>query len=182
MNSHSIIATYLNKHKRYYATWDRIRIAMDACGAFSTEELWRPSIFTIDSNADNSIFKGLHLDAPSSLAPKNSEGNLFSGLPGDFDLPPLDQAPLETEVEQTLSRDLQAAPPIDHHDEDHVDEHDVWNFDADPSQTPTGPRLHTWEAFQLKEDRPPHPAYFSEAGEGAFNAAFQQREQSTGII
>jgi hypothetical protein len=155
---------------------------MDACGAFSAEELWRPSIFTVDSNADDSIFKALRLDALSSLAPKDTEGNLFDGLPGDFELPPLELAPLETEVEQTCSRDLQAAPLSDHHGDEHPDEHDVWNFDAEPSQPLTEPRLHTWEAFQLKEDRPPHPAYFSEAGDGAFNAVFQQREQSTGVI
>jgi hypothetical protein len=155
---------------------------MDACGAFSIEALWRPSIFTVDSNADDSIFKGLRLDALSSLAPKDPEGNLFDGLSGDFDLPPLDLAPLETEVEQTLSGDLQAAPFVDHHDDEHPDEDDVWNFDAEPLQAPIGLHLHTWETFQLKEDRPPHPAYFSEAGDGAFNAVFQQREQSAGII
>jgi hypothetical protein len=88
---------------------------MDACGAFSTEALWRPSIFTVESNADDSIFNGLRLDALSSLAPKDSEGNLFDGLSGDFELPPLDLAPLETEVEQTLSQDLQAAPLLDRH-------------------------------------------------------------------
>ena len=71
---------------------------MDACGAFSAEELWRPSIFTVDSNADDSIFKALRLDALSSLAPKHTEGNLFDGLPGNFELPPLELAPLETEV------------------------------------------------------------------------------------
>jgi hypothetical protein len=155
---------------------------MDACGAFSTEELWRPSIFTVDSNADDSIFEGLRLGALSSLAPKDTEGNLFDGLSGHFELPPLELTPLETEVEQTLSKDLQAAPVLDHHGDEHLDEHDVWNFDAEPPQSPTGPRLHTWEAFQLKGDRPSHPAYFSEAGDGAFNAVFQQREQSTGII
>jgi len=153
---------------------------MDACGAFSTEELWRPSIFTLDSNADDSIFKGLRLDASSSLAPNHPEGNLFEGLPGDFELPPLDHAPLETEVEQNLSRDLQTAPLLDHQDD--VDEHDVWNFEANQLQLPLEPRLHTWEAFQLEEDRPTHPALFSEVGNGAFNAIFQHREQSTGVI
>lgn len=155
---------------------------MDACGAFSTEALWRPSIFTVESNADDSIFNGLRLDALSSLAPKDSEGNLFDGLSGDFELPPLDLAPLETEVEQTLSQDLQAAPLLDRHVDEHPDEHDVWNFDTEPPQPPTGPRLHTWEAFQPGKDRPLHPAYFSEAGDGAFNAVFQQREHSNGVI
>jgi hypothetical protein len=155
---------------------------MDACGAFSNEALWRPSIFTVDPSEDDSIFKGLRLDALSSLAPKEPEGNLFDEWSGSFELPPLELTPLETEVEQTLSRDLQAAPVLDHDNNEHLDEHDVWNFDAEPSQSPVGPRLHTWEAFQLKQDRPPHPAYFSEAGAGAFNAVFQQREQSAGII
>jgi hypothetical protein len=155
---------------------------MDACGAFSTEELWRPSIFTVDTNTDDSIFNGLRLDALSSLTPKNTEGNLFDGLSGDFELPLLELTPLETEVEQAFSRDLQAAPLSDHRGDESLDEHDVWNFDSEPSQSLTGPRLHTWEAFQLKGDRPPHPAYFSEAGDGAFNAVFQQREQSTGIM
>jgi hypothetical protein len=155
---------------------------MDACGAFSNEALWRPSIFTVDPSEDDSIFKGLRLDALSSLAPKEPERNLFDELSGSFELPPLELTPLETEVEQTLSRDLQAAPVLDHDNNEHLDEHDVWNFDAEPSKSPVGPRLHTWEAFQLKQDRPPHPAYFSEAGAGAFNAVFQQREQSAGII
>jgi hypothetical protein len=156
---------------------------MDDCGAFSTNALWRPSIFTVDPDADDSIFKGLRLDALSSLAPKEPKCNLFDELSGDFELPPLDLAPLETEVEQTLSRDLQAAPFLDQHGDETLDEHDVWNFDdAEPLSSPVGPRLHTWEAFQLKEDRPPHPAYFSEAGDGAFNAVFQHRERSAGVI
>lgn len=155
---------------------------MDDYGAFSTHELWRPSIFTVNPDPDNNIFSGLPLDAISSFATKKTDGNLFDGLADDLGLPPLADIPLDAEVEQELSQDLRAKPELGDHELEQSGEFDLWSLDDEPSALSTEPLYHTWEAFEAKDDQPPHPAYFSEAGDRAFNALFQRREQSSGVI
>jgi hypothetical protein len=150
---------------------------MDDFDVFSTRSLWRPSVFTIGSNPEDSIFEGLDLKEASHLAPQESNGNLFEGLLDGLDLPPL-----EADFERDLSHDLDAKPQSDLQQDQQLEDDDVWNFEAEPSTIPAGPRLHTWEAFQLGEQAPPNLTYLSEAGDNAFNAVFQQREKSAGTI
>jgi hypothetical protein len=155
---------------------------MDDYDVFSTQSLWRPSIFTIGSNPEESIFESLHLKEASHLAPKETNGNLFEGLLDGFDLPPIEDVSASADFEQDLSQDLDAKPQSDLQQDLQLDDDDVWNFEAEPSVPPAEPQLHTWEAFQLGEHAPPNLTYLSEAGDNAFNAVFQQREQSAGII
>jgi hypothetical protein len=139
----------------------------------------------VNSNPEDTIFEGLQLNELSGLAPKHSNDNLFEGLLDGFDLPPLEDvsAPADLEGDHVLP-DLNTKPEAetDNSQDPQTEAHDVWDFEAEPSTLPTKPRLHTWEAFQLKGDQPANPIYLSEAGDGAFNAVYQQREQSTGII
>jgi hypothetical protein len=155
---------------------------MDENGAFSTQSLWRPSSFTIGSNPEDSLFKGLDLKEASYSAPRGPNDNLFEGLLDGFDLPPLDDAFGKVASEQNLSHDLDAKPLPNSHQDPQSEDHDVWDFEVEPTTLPAGPLLHTWEAFQLGEQAPSNSTYFSEAGDNAFNAVFQQREQATGII
>jgi hypothetical protein len=154
---------------------------MDDYDVFSTRSLWRPSVFTIGSNPEDSIFEGLHLKEASHLAPQESNGNLFEGLLDGFDLPPLEDVSAQAGFERDLSRDFDAKPQLDCHDSQSEDD-DVWSFEAEPPALPVGPLLHTWEAFQLGEQAPPNLTYLSEAGDNALDAVFQQCENSAGII
>ena len=157
---------------------------MDDYGIFSTQGLWRPSIFTINSDPEDTIFEGLQLKELSGLTPKHLNANLFEGLLDDLDLPPLEDVSTHADLEQDVLPDLDAKPRAktdDSHDSQ-ADEHDVWDFEAEAPTLPTEPRLHTWEAFQHKGDQPTNPIYLSEAGDNAFNAVFQQHEHSTGVI
>ena len=72
---------------------------MDDYGVFSTQGLWRPSIFTVNSNLEDTIFEGLQLNELSGLAPKHSNDNLFEGLLDGFDLPPLEDVPALADLE-----------------------------------------------------------------------------------
>lgn len=156
---------------------------MDEDGAFSTHDLWRPSVFTVGSHPEDSIFEGLRVNEPSGLEPKHSKAtNLFEGLLDDFDLPALEDETNQSDLASGLSQDLDAKALTDHPGDQQLDEHDVWDFDAEAKIPQSEPQLHTWEAFQLGNDQPPNTIYFSEAGDNAFNALFQQREQSAGII
>jgi hypothetical protein len=155
---------------------------MDDYDVFSTQCFWRPSVFTIGSSSEESIFEGLHLKEASHLAPKETNGNLFEGLLDGFDLPPLEDVSAPADYEQDLSRDLDAKPQSDIQQDPQFEDDDVWNFEAEPSVPPEEPQLHTWEAFQLGEQAPPNLTYLSEAGDNAFNAVFQPREQSAGVI
>jgi hypothetical protein len=158
---------------------------MDDYGVFSTQGLWRASIFTVNSNPEDTIFEGLQLNELSGLAPKHSNDNLFEGLLDGFDLPPLEDVPALADVEgNDVLPNLNTKPEAetDNSQGSQTEAHDVWDFEAEPSTLPPEPRLHTWEAFQLKGDQPKNPIYLSEAGDSAFNAVCQQHEQSTGII
>jgi hypothetical protein len=155
---------------------------MDDYDVFSTQCFWRPSVFTIGSSSEESIFEGLHLKEASHLAPKETNGNLFEGLLDGFDLPPLEDVSAPADYEQDLSRDLDAKPQSDIQQDPQFEDDDVWNFEAEPSVPPEEPQLHTWEAFQLGEQALPNLTYLSEAGDNAFNAVFQPREQSAGVI
>lgn len=156
--------------------------AMDDYDIFSTQGFWRPSVFTLGTEPEDSIFEGLHLKEASSLASKHSKGNLFEGLLDDFDLPPLEDALTQADSEQNLSHDLDAKPVSDPNRDPQSEDHDVWDFGAEPPALPTDPVLYTWEAFQLGDNAPSNLIYLSEAGDNAFNTVFQQREQSAGII
>jgi hypothetical protein len=158
---------------------------MDDYGVFSTQGLWRPSIFTVNSNPEDTIFEGLQLNELSGLASKHSNDNLFEGLLDGFDLPSLEDVPTLADLEgDHVLPNLNNRPEAenDNSQDSQTQAHDVWDFGAEPSTLPAEPRLHTWEAFQLKENQPKNPIYLSEAGDSAFNAVYQQREQSTGII
>ena len=158
---------------------------MDEYGVFSTQDFWRPSIFTADSNSEDKIFQSLQLNEPSGLASKHPNDNLFEGLLDDFDLPPLEDIPAHAGMENDhFLLNLNAKPDAetDTSQDSPTEEHDVWDLEAELPTLPSEPRLHTWEAFQLKGDQPTNPVHLSEAGDSAFNAVFQQREQSTGII
>lgn len=177
MDSHP---TPRNNHQRHNAPYIPDSVAMDDYGVFSTQGLWRPSIFTLGSELEDTIFEGLQLNELSGLASKHPNGNLFEGLLDGLDLPPLEDIPAHVDLDQDVSRDPDAV--ADFPSDSRTEEHDVWNFEAESLTLSTGPRLHTWEAFQLKEGQPRDPIYLSEAGDNAFNAVFQQRELSTGII
>ena len=158
---------------------------MEDFGVFSTQGLWRPSIFTINSDPEDTIFEGLQLSELSGSALRHPNDNLFEGLLDGFDLPPLEDVSAHAGLEQDGGLlDLNAKPQAETNNsqDPQTDEHDVWDFDAEPPTLPAGPHLHTWEAFQLKEDQPKNTIYLSEAGDSAFNAVYQQREQSTGAI
>ena len=158
---------------------------MDDYGVFSTQGLWRPSIFTINPNPEDTIFEGLRLNELSGLASKHPNDNLFDGSLDGFDLPPLEDDPAHAHLDQDyVLPDLSAKRDIetDNSQDSQTEEHDVWDFEAEPFTLPIESRLHTWEAFQLKGDQPANPIYLSEAGDSAFNAVYQQREHSTGII
>jgi hypothetical protein len=157
---------------------------MDDYGIFSTQGLWRPSIFTINSDQEDTIFESLQLKELSGLASKHPSDNLFEGLVDGLDLPPLEDVSAHADLEQDILPNLNVKLPAatDDSQDSQTDEHDVWDFEAEPPTIPTESCLHTWEAFQIKGDQPTNPIYLSEAGDTAFNAVFQQREQSTGII
>lgn len=158
---------------------------MDEHGIFSTQGFWRPSIFTVNSNPEDTIFEGLQLNEHSGLASKHPNDNLFEGLLDRFDLPPLEDIPTHTDLERDHALPSLSAKPEAEADDfqgSQTEEHDVWDFEAESLALPTESRLHTWEAFQLKADQPRDPLYLSEAGDSAFNAVCQQREQSAGII
>ncbi|GAB7335885.1 hypothetical protein MBLNU13_g08141t1 [Cladosporium sp. NU13] len=158
---------------------------MDEYGAFSTHGLWRPSIFTVSKDPEDTIFEGLQLNELSGLASKHADDSLFEGLLEGFDLPPLEDIPAHAGLESgdvLLDLNAKALAETDISQESQTIEHDVWHLEAEPLALPAEPRLHTWEAFQLKGDQPASPIYLSEAGVSAFNAVYRQREQSTGII
>jgi hypothetical protein len=158
---------------------------MDDYDVFSTQDLWRPSIFTVNSNPEDTIFEGLQLNELSGLASKHPNDNLFEGLVDGFDLPPLEDISAHNDLEQdNILPDLNAKPEAetDNVQGSQIEEHDVWDLEAEQLAPPTESRLHTWEAFQLKGHQLTNPIYLSEAGDSAFNAVYQQREQSAGII
>ena len=157
---------------------------MDDYGIFSTQGLWRPSIFTIDLQPQDTIFEGLQLNELSGLASKHPNDNLFDGLIDGLDLPPLEDIAAHADLEQDNPPELNAKPQAEtnHSRASQTEEHDVWDFGAESPTLPAEPRLHTWEAFLLNGDQPANIGYLSEAGDNAFNAVYQQREQSTGII
>lgn len=140
-------------------------------------------MFTVGSDPEDSIFEGLRVNELSGLEPKHRKANnLFEGLLDGFDLPALEDESNQSDLASGLSQDLDAKALTDHHEGQQLDAYDVWDFDTEPTVPLTEPRLHTWEAFQFGDEQPPNSIYFSEAGDNAFNALFQQREQSAGII
>lgn len=158
---------------------------MDDYGIFSSQGLWRPSIFTVDSNSEDTIFEGLQLNELSGLASKHPNDNLFESLLDEFDRPPLEDIRAHADLEQDHVLPNPNAKPqaeIDESQESQTHEHDAWDLEAEPPTLAKEPRLHTWEAFQLKGDQLTNPIYLSEAGDSAFNAVYQQREQSAGVI
>lgn len=152
---------------------------------FGSEELWRPSIFTLDSAHQDSIFDGLRLDVESSLAGKEPQENLFDGLAEDFGLPPLDDVSLESGLDQGVTEDVHPEQAIEQLTPDQpleTDGDNVWDFEAESSTIRAAPYLHTWEAFQFKDEPPPSTHYLSEAGNRAFDAAISPHESSAGVI
>ena len=82
---------------------------MEDNGIFSTHGLWRPSIFTVNSIPEDTIFEGLQLNELSGLASKQPIDNLFEGLLDGFDLPPLEDIPAHADLERyDVLRDLSA--------------------------------------------------------------------------
>lgn len=148
--------------------------------AIRSEDLWRPSIFTLDGEPGEGLFHGLRLDALSSLTPKETTDDLFSGLSDDFGLPPLEDTPHAPGIEDLgLEQDLPANAADDHLEQ--PKDLDVWSLDQEPTPLIEN-RLHTWEAFESKDAQHKHPFYLTEAGDEAFDAIFQQREQAAGVI
>ncbi|KAM0712286.1 hypothetical protein Q7P37_011380 [Cladosporium fusiforme] len=153
---------------------------------FRSEELWRPSIFTIGAEHQDSIFDGLRLDAEPPLPGiKEPKENLFDGVASDFSLPPLDDVSLEAELEKGATEKPCPEQAIGEPHQDQpmeAEESDVWNLDTNSASLKTGPQSHTWEAFQFKDEQQPNTHYLSEAGDHAFDAAIRQHEQSNGVI
>lgn len=154
---------------------------MEKYSAFRSEELWRPSIFTLDADPDGSIFDSLQLDASPALLPKPTDGNLFDGISDDLGLPPLEDLSPDTSDELPAAEVLDAKPNVNERPTE-LDDHDVWTLDESTASPPSEPQFLTWEAFERKADQPAHPFYLTEAGDDAFDAVFQQREQSEGVL
>lgn len=154
---------------------------------FRSEELWRPSIFTVNGGYQGSIFDGLRLDDKSSLELPQSQAQetLFDGLADDFGLPPLEDVSLDASLEPGVTDDAQPEQVIGAFTPDQpsgIGEDDVWDFGRDPAPLDAGPHLHTWEAFQLQGQQSPSTRYLSEAGDLAFDAAIRHYEESAGVL
>lgn len=154
---------------------------------FGSQELWRPSIFTVDGGHQDSIFDDLRLDYKSSLEVPESQAQetLFDELADDFGLPPLEDVSLDAALEPGVTDDAQPEQVIGEPTPDQpseIGEDDVWDFDRDPSPLDAGPHLHTWEAFQLQTEQPPNTRYISEAGDLAFDATIRHHEKSAGVL
>lgn len=159
---------------------------MDGPSLFEARDPWKPSVFSYDTSLNQSLFPDLEQESIPLLPAIEEQQALFDVSGNDFVLPPLNDEVGNIDSQPLFHQDSTLAPEQDDvvlDDSGASAEGDVWSLDFDaPAAKPAGPTLHTWEAFQLRDDAPPAPTYLSEAGTVAFDALIQRREKTIGVL